>query len=334
LRPSIVIVYNKPGPGTLGSPGEEKSVLGVLACVRAVYKALAKAGYPVSRIGLSPPLDKVREKLAGLQGNVIFNLFEGFPDDPQSESAVAAILEELHLSFTGCDSTLLSLALDKYNSKKLLWASGIDTPRSQLLNQNTINDFKLQFPCIIKPYAQDASLGITSDSVVRNFDALARQVDTICTQYQGKAIVEEYIDGREFNITVLGNDKPEVLPVSEIVFSLPPDMPAILTYEAKWIPDSVYFHGTKVICPAPIDQSLKDYINETAIKTYIALHCSGYIRLDLRMGSDQIMRVIEVNPNPDISPGTGAARQAKAAGMTYSQFIDKIVSLTLESLAV
>jgi D-alanine-D-alanine ligase len=165
--------------------------------------------------------------------------------------------------------------------------------------------------------------------VVQDFLALERQVSAISDSYGGNAIVEKFITGREFNATVLGNSEFTVLPVSEIVYSLPSGMPEVLTFDAKWESDSPYFEGTKPVCPAEIDAEEQQCIAETITTVYRLLGCQGYARVDLRMDHEGQLNVIEVNPNPDISPGTGAARQAEAAGMTYTQFIEKIVQLAL-----
>ena len=225
---------------------------------------------------------------------------------------------------------MLRLALDKAKVKVILKAAGIPTPDFQLLSPQTLHTFQLNYPCIVKPRAEDASHGITEGSMVSNFASLEKQVRLISESYGGDALVEEFIDGREFNATVLGNSTGIVLPVSEIVYSLPPEMPRILTFAAKWEPDSPYFHGTKVVCPAEIGTHEREHIAETALAAFHLLGCQGYARVDMRMDREGRLNVLEVNPNPDISPDTGAARQAAAAGMTYTQFIEKIVQLALE----
>jgi D-alanine-D-alanine ligase len=128
----------------------------------------------------------------------------------------------------------------------------------------------------------------------------------------------------------MGNNKLTVLPVSEIVYTLPPGIPRLLTFAAKWENDSIYYEHTKVHCPAEVTEEERKYIASTALATFKILGCRGYARVDMRMDDAGKLNVIELNPNPDISPGTGAARQAEAAGMTYAQFVDVIVNLALE----
>jgi D-alanine-D-alanine ligase len=226
---------------------------------------------------------------------------------------------------------VIRLALDKAKTKSILRDAGIRTPDFQVLNPETVDTFKLDYPCIAKPCCEDASNGLSARSVVYDFPSLKRQVNTVSDHYAGDAIVERFITGREFNATVLGNSTFTVLPVSEIVYSLPHGLPEILTFEAKWEPLSPYFQGTKPVCPAEIEAGEHDRIADTITTVYRLLGCRGYARVDLRLDRDGELNIIEVNPNPDISPGTGAARQAAAAGMTYAQFIEKLVRLGLDA---
>jgi D-alanine-D-alanine ligase len=329
--PEITIVFNEPFPEGIPADWEEaKAELGVLECVNHVHAALLDCGYIVHRVGLVPPLESVRDQLAKVPTKLVFNLFEGFYDFPESEADVADILFEMDFRFTGCHSRALRLALDKAGSKTLLSQNGIDVPDHQVLNPYNIKRFHLNFPCIVKPRNQDASHGITPASVVNNFDELKKQVSVVSKQFGREAIVEEFAGGREFNITVIGNEEISVLPVSEIVYLLPPEAPRVLTYEAKWITESEYFKKTTVACPAQIDEALRAEIAQVARTAYRAFECAGYARVDLRMDNENRLKVLEVNPNPDISPDTGAARQAYHAGIVYSQFIDKIVDFALE----
>ncbi len=314
--------------------GEQKAVLGVLVEVKAVHEGLNKLGYTVERVPLSPPLEQVRAKLQVLKADVVFNLFEGFAGSPETEAAVASMLAECGFAFTGCSAEALSLALDKPKSKKILELNGIPTPRFQVLTPETAHDFRLKLPCIVKPAGEDASHGITSLSVVNDLKALESQVARVSQSYNGRALVEEYVDGREFNVTVMGNETPVVLPISEIVYKLPEGLPRILTFEAKWEPQSVYFKGSAPVCPAVIGEPIREGISRSAAKAFILLGCLGYARVDFRVGADDIPQIIEVNPNPDLSPGYGAAMQAKTSGMSYAKLVERIVQLAFERRAV
>ena len=330
MRMRVAIVYNEPQQSRYDVTGEEKSVLGVLEAVEAVRRSLLELDFDVTLVPLLPPLEQAEKELKTLDTDLVFNLFEGFSDYPETEAVIPQILSKMGIPFTGCSAPVLSLGLDKAKTKLILAAAGIKTPDFQLLNPETMNTFRLEYPCIVKPACDDASNGISVESVVHDYPALERQVGTICGFYSGNAIVERFIAGREFNATVMGNSELIALPVSEIVYSLPPGMPEVLTFDAKWKPDSAYFQGTMPICPAEIEIEEQQRIADTITTVYRLLGCRGYARVDMRMDQEGELNVIEVNPNPDISPGTGAARQAQAAGMTYTQFVEKIVELALD----
>ncbi len=332
MRPKIAIIYNEPAPDRYAAIGEKVAVLGVLKEVDAVHQALSELGYSVTRVPLIPPLERVREQLGRLDADVVFNLFEGFDGSPETEAHVASIVSGLGLRHTGCKADAILLALHKAKSKLLLAAVGVESPRYQLLNSESISSFALSFPCIVKPNSEDASHGITEDSVVNGPRSLERQVKRICHLYEGWTLVEEYVEGREFNATVLGNTKLEVLPISEIAYSLPAGMPHILTYSAKWEPESTYYQCSEVICPAELGTEERERIEYVVVTAFSVLGCAGYARVDLRMDAAGRLKVIEVNPNPDISPDAGAARQARAAGMTYNEFIERIVLLALDGM--
>jgi D-alanine-D-alanine ligase len=326
----IAIVYNKPQPSRYDAAGEEKAVLAVLEAVDAVHQALLELDVDVTVVPLVPPLEQAERELRNLDTDLVFNLFEGFCDYPETEPVIPETLSELGIPFTGCPGPVLRLALDKAKTKLILTAAGIKTPDFQLLNPKTLHLFRLDYPCIVKPRCDDASNNLSADSVVYDSPALERQVRMICDFYGGNALVSKFLPSREFNATVMGNSELTVLPVSEIVYSLPPGMPEILTFDAKWETNSPYFEGTKPVCPAEIEAEEHNHVIETTMKVYTLLGCQGYARVDMRLDEEGRLNVLELNPNPDISPGTGAARQAEAAGMTYTQFIERIVQLALD----
>ena len=323
MRQRVAIVYNQPRPSRYDSSGEGAAVSGVLEAVAAVESALTELGFEANLIPLKPPLKKAAATVKSLEADIIFNLFEGFCGQPETEAFVPEVCARRGLPYTGCPATSLKLALDKVKAKERLRECGIATPNFQLLSPHSLHLFRLGYPAIVKPAGEDASHGITAESVVTGFEALANQVARVSATYGGSALVEEFAGGREFNATVLGEG---VLPVSEIAYSLPPEMPRLLTYEAKWQPQSLYYKESRVICPAEINEGERQEIVQTALAAFRAIGCSGYARVDMRRDAGGNLKVIEVNPNPDISAGAGAARQAEAAGMSYTAFIERIVA--------
>jgi D-alanine-D-alanine ligase len=326
----VALVYNKPEVSRYSSRGEDTAVLGVLESVEAVNKALLELKHEVVLLPLSPPAEQIRNELSALNVDLLFNLFEGLCGFPETEALVPELAEELKIPYTGCPGSVLRLALNKAKAKKLLKSAGIRTPSGQVLNPDSLAEFNLTYPCIVKPCAEDASHGISDLSVVDDLTGLKRQVNMICSVYGGEALVEEFVGGREFNATVMGNTTYTALPPSEIVFTLPEGMPKLLTFAAKWEVGSVYYLNTQLTCPAKITPAEKRAINQTITKVYQLFGCKGYARVDMRLDKEGKVNVIEVNPNPDISPGTGAARQADAAGMTYAEFMDKIIQFAFE----
>jgi D-alanine-D-alanine ligase len=329
MRLKVAIVYNEPVPGNFDPREEKAAVENILGSVKAVHQALLESGYDVIEVPLLPPLKRARKELKGLKADLVFNLFEGFSENPGTEAEVTEIISGWGIPYSGCTSETLTLALDKARTKVLLEEAGFATPRHQLLSPETLSEFGLRYPCIVKPCGEDASLGLSEESVVYDSAALEKQVRLISSLFS-RVLVEEFIDGREFNATVLGNTECTVLPVSEIAYLLPAGKPRILTYAAKWDPESIYFQGSQAVCPAQIPNTERRLIAKTALAAFRLLCCRGYARVDMRWGRGGQLNIIEVNPNPDISPDSGAALQAEAAGMSYAEFIDRIVQLALE----
>ncbi|MEW6141609.1 MAG: ATP-grasp domain-containing protein [Chloroflexota bacterium] len=331
MADTVAIIYNAPEESHYAEIGESSAINGVMDEVNAAAKSLAELGYVVKLVPLWPPLESARERLSQMEADFVFNIFEGFDDLPETESVIAGYLEELGIMHTGCPAEALAVALNKANAREMLRAAGILTPDYQVLTLNTIDEFWLAYPVIVKPLAEDASHGIGPESVVNDANALERQVKRISELFRGYALVEQFLDGREFNATVMGNAELVVLPISELTYSLPPELPKVLTFAGKWEPKNIYYKGTKAVCPAHINDELEEEISNTALTAYRRLKCRGYARVDMRLDSDGKPRVLEVNPNPDITHGYGVARQARAAGMTYTQFIKRVVALALET---
>jgi len=326
----VALIYNDPIPDRYSQMGEADAIADVLEEVKAVYDALLEMGHSVVKVPLVPPIDSVRSTLTGLDVDIFFNLFEGFAGQPETEAMVAGMMAAMGKPFTGSLAPTLALALDKVKTKELLIAAGVNTPRFQVLRPDNVSQFDLKYPCIVKPAAEDASHGVNQDSVVNDMGALTVQVEKICLHYGGRALVEEFLDGRELSSTIMGIRKPIVLQISEIIFSLPPGLPKVLTFGAKWLTDDIYFHHTDPVCPANVDDALRAHVSEVSISAYRLLGCRGYARVDMRLDGEGRASVLEVNPNPDISLTSGAVRQASAIGLTYPQFVDRIMELAFD----
>ncbi|MGC9515912.1 GNAT family N-acetyltransferase, partial [Methanocrinis sp.] len=323
----VAILYNIPGEGSARSKTEMAAETEVLETVEGAKLSLEAAGHE------AVPLSCSLEALLSLKNfDLIVNLAEGFLDDLRAEPNVAGFIELLEVPYTGSPPRALEVARDKGLSKLVLEREGIPTPRFSVF-RNADDPFSLDFPVIIKPLLEDASIGITADSIARDETDLRAKVAQILETYRQPALVEEYIEGREVNAAlIIAPQGAEVLPISEIVFNLPEGIPRILGFEAKWIEDSPFFQNTVPICPALLEPMLLERIESLAKRACSALGIESYARVDFRIrDGDEEPFVIEVNPNPCINPsGSGFARAAAAAGMDYPQLIEKIARSALD----
>ena len=328
----VFILYNYSDKNVAGE--KDPSEKFVKECAFAVKDALDDS---MRKIQTNPLKDNIKslksliELLSNGKFDIVFNICEGFGWDSSMEHNVAGILELLKIKFTGSGSVTLASCLDKGRTKEVLTFHGIKTPGFGVLSSPSGEiSSSLKLPLIIKPLMEDASIGIGDNSVIDNRSLFKSAVSSFFKKYKKPALVEEYIDGRELNVAVLGNSQLEVLPVSEIDFSgLPKGMNKVCTYESKWYKKSVAYRKTPPVCPAEIDKKLEKKIKDVAAKAYRAMNCRDYARIDMRLSHDGTLYVIEVNPNPDLSTDAGFANIARAAGLSYKELILKILNLAL-----
>jgi len=329
-KPSILILFSLPAPFL---PNGAPDIIGqesVLSRLYAVQEALRSLGYRVETLEARGELSPFLKKIRSADADLIFNLCEEFLGRTRLEMNVAALLELMDIPFTGSSALALGLSQDKGKTKALLAAHGIPTPAYRVWQpgmDRVLSD--LRFPLIIKPLREDASLGIDNDAFILDEKTLKRQVQKIYQEYGQPALVEEYIEGRELNVSILGNDDPQVLPVSEIDFSsMPPGLPKICGYAAKWVENSQEFAYTVPRCPTPLPPRIEKKVKKISLAAYQIMECRDYARVDIRLSPRGIPHVLEINANPDISPDAGMTRSAKTAGFTYPEFIGHIVELS------
>jgi D-alanine-D-alanine ligase len=292
---------------------------------KEVLTAVTELGYSTFIIPLQKSFMHFLQRLKTLNADVLINLCEAFHGRPQLEANVAAALELLGIPFTGNDSRTLALCLNKFKTKAVLKSSGLPTAAAVLVDSPD-QKIDISFPLIVKPNTEDASLGIHPDSVVRDEESLRRQLHRVQDVFAEPALVEAFIEGREFNVAVMDVEKPEALPVSEIDFTgLPEGQPTICSYAAKWLPDDVLFQATPPICPAKIDDALRAKLQEIAVNAFLACECRDYARVDFRVDKKGRPFILEVNPNPDISLNAGYARALQAAGVEYKAFWKQMI---------
>lgn len=295
-----------------------------------VHEAVTNLGYAAHTVNLGGNIADFLKQIAALNPDVLVNLCESFNGRPVMESNIAALFELHNIPFTGNSAKTLALCLDKFNTKAILSAHGLPTPRCQRVSSSTQN-IKIALPAIVKPNNEDASLGIYVDSVVDTRGSLFTQIEKVATVYKQAVLVEEFIEGREFNVAVWKHHTVEALPPSEIDFSdMPEDAPHICSYEAKWHEDHSYFQGTRPVCPAEVPRSVDDRLRQLAIRAFNAIGCRDYARVDFRMNDRGRLYILEVNPNPDISVNAGYARALKAAGISYQDFWRKTLQIAMQ----
>jgi D-alanine-D-alanine ligase len=327
---TILILYSLPHPFLPDGSADVFGPKSVMARLQAVKEALLSLGHSVKGMEMKEELSPMMGKILRAGADLIFNLCEEFNGQSQLEMNIAALIELLKIPFTGSSALVLGLSQDKGKTKSILAHYGVPTPAYRVWSQEEPGSpSPLRFPLIVKPLWEDASLGIGNDALVSGPDALRQQVEKIHRLHHQPALVEEYIDGRELNVSILGNRDPEILPISEIDFStLPPGLPKICGYEAKWVEHSPEFDHTVPLCPASLPRGVEKRVREAALRSYQTIDCRDYARVDIRLGLDGIPYVLEINANPDISPDAGMPRSAKVAGYDYTQLIGRIVELT------
>lgn len=290
----------------------------------AAVKALKKLGHEVFEYDVNLGLF---EKLRANKDNIelVFNLCDdGFFDNAELEPHLPAMLDILKMPYTGGDYFTLAVTLKKDIAKKILISHGLPTPKFQIFRNGSENIEKLNFPLIVKPAHEDGSIGVRESSIVYDVDALKKMINHVIRQYKQPALAEEFIDGREFNVAIIGDE--EVLPINEIKFDLPEGKPKIISYEAKWKTDSIEYNGTKRSCPADVDKKLAMQLRTLAIKAGYLFGCRDYFRVDFRVDENNNPFILEVNQNPDISEEDGGLYEmAKTKGYSYADMIDKIV---------
>ena len=330
----VKIAYNDDGSDTYSYEGEDIEFGSMKDNVDIIRKCLEDYGVEVKEAPLrADNLKEFIDNLSEEDNSVVFNLCEGAFDYSGFEMNVAALFELLDVEFTGSGPISLGIALNKGLTKDILTSRGVPTPPYFVASVvEDCTNHNLDYPLIVKPVKEDASIGIEPSAVVHNLEDLKERVDHVITTYDQEALVEGFVDGREFNQAILGTGaSKEALPPSEIDFStFPEGQPKIISYEAKWITDSPLYTNSMPICPAPVTEVEAEKLKAAAFKAYDAIGCRDYGRVDMRMDSDGNVFVLEVNPNPDISTDAGLPRAAKCVGFEYDDLVYRIVELATE----
>ncbi|HJW96804.1 MAG TPA: ATP-grasp domain-containing protein [archaeon] len=298
--------------------------------INAIRSALESLGHEVVMVEADhDAFSRLRE--AG--PDMVFNYAEGLKGECR-ESQIPIFCEMLGIPYTGSGPLTLAIALDKARTKEVLSFHGIPTPEFQVFRKaDEPLKSSLDFPLIVKPNGEGSSKGITNDCLVRDEGQLRKKLEQMIGTYRQPAIAEEFLEGREFTVSLLGNGSPEVLPIVEVCFDdLPEGINKFDSFEAKWIyddPSSGKHVENMVRCPAEIPEDLEKEIKRMCLEAYKALGCRDFCRIDMRLDSKGVPNIIELNPIagliPDPKENSRFPKSCYAAGMTYGQIIGRIL---------
>ena len=313
--------------------GEEDPVLG------QIEHALGEGGHESRRVMVDKDVEPLVHDLNADRPDLVINLAESFAGKSALESNIAALLNLLDLRYTGSSPAGLLVAGDKTLSKKVLVFHGIKTPQFATVYRGMVDwAGDVSFPLIVKPPQEDASLGITNKSIVHDVRELLEKIAELQTEFQQPALAEQFVEGREFYVGVLGNVNARALPVIELDFSkFPADRPRIASWAAKWGDEGdakgAEFEGTESVFPENLPDELRDRMQKVALETFHALRLRDYARVDLRVTDAGEVFVIEVNPNCYLEAKSEFARAAERDGLAYDALIAQILELALARYA-
>ena len=298
----------------------------VVYTAQCIAAGLRSTGHEVTVTGVRDVDDVVRASAdCDPESTLVFNLCENLGGRPEDEPKVPETLDRLGLQYTGSPAQTLATCLNKSYTKAQLASQGVPTAPYQVFHRAS-EDIAVPLPAIVKPQAQDASIGIDRSSVVHDERALRRRVEYILETYRQPALVEAFIVGREFNVGVWGNGVAHTLPISEIDFSAWADpYTHVVHFEAKWNESAPEYQTMNVLCPAPVDPELAERVKQVVLAAYKAMGCRDYARVDLRV-REGVPYVLEVNPNPCLATEGGFANGARVAGYDYADMTHQIAA--------
>jgi D-alanine-D-alanine ligase len=332
-RPRIVVIYNRDFEGAEADP-ENKAREDVKDVAKDVLRILSAGGFESGELGVTNDIPAAISALVEMKPDAVFNLCESIHGDNRFESLMPLLMDLANIAYTGTCPFGLSLALRKEKVKDILRGCGVPVARGGLVS--SVEDcarMEIAFPAIVKPAREDASVGICSASVTHNQAALEARVAYVLENYRQPALVEEFIEGREIYVSILErvDADPMVFPFFEIDFSdMPSDRPNIVSFEGKWVEDSLEYKGTRPVRCEGLPPDLRALVAKTALAAFRAVGLRDYGRMDFRLSPAGVPHVIDVNPNCDLSDLAGGySRAAKAAGLSYKELILRIVELAL-----
>lgn len=295
-----------------------------------VLSGLQALGHDVRPLGVTDDLSIIRTELQNYEPHVAFNLLEEFGGVSWYSHYVVSFLELMHQRYTGCNPRGLMLSQDKALSKKILAYHRIRVPDFAVfaMKRKVRRPARLQFPLMVKSITEQGSVGISQASLVTNDEKLAERVEFVHEQLFTDAIAEEYIEGRELYVGMMGHQRVKLLPVWEMHFeNLAEGAARIATERIKWDVEYQERRGVSTCAAVDMPPKLQDDITRVCRRLYKVLHLSGYARVDLRATAEGEVYVLEANPNPQLAAGEDFAASAAEAGLSYEQLLQRIVDL-------
>ncbi len=327
----VVIVYNRDLVPEYGDQIDLVAIQDTEHTANSIFSTLKDCGYTIHLVPVSESLEELQQRLAPFSpaDTFIFHNCDGFQGRSMGGADLVETIERLGFAHTGAGSAAIRNSTDKGITKKLLQHAGIPTPVFQIC-QDVNEEIKVPFPVIVKPLAEDASLGISLSSVARTPDAVSALVQHILDTYHQPALVEEFITGRELICALIGNGtETRLLPISEIDYSPVKDpLEQLLTYESKWVEGTLYFDQVVSRCPAALTREETTSVETAVIRAFQVLGMRDFCRIDLRLKSG-IPYVLDVNDLPDLAPASGFARTAQVAGFSYPEILETILKFAM-----
>jgi len=289
-----------------------------------LFKSIKAEGIGVCLEELNNPgLELILDKY-NPDDTIIFNICEALPGIPYSEKRVLEIIENCGFTYTGNAPAVIEMSYDKLKVKEVLRSLGVRVPSGKVLSPEEAYDWDI-FPAIVKPAREHCSLTITEKSVVTDINSLREQIRVVNNELKQPAMVEDFIDGREFHVSVWNNDPPEVLPPAEMDFSAFSEArERVCTYDSKFIPGSEHYEKIETLVPAPLDAGLLRKLERTVITAWRGFGCLDYARFDFRLRDGQFY-LLDINPNNDISNDTSFSMAAEIANYSYSSMVKRII---------
>lgn len=297
-----------------------------------VVATLKDMGHDARPVGVYNDLGPIRRNILDWKPHIAFMMLEEFHGVVTYDHAVVSYLELMRQPYTGCNPRGLMLSHDKALAKKILAYHHIPTPRFAVfgIGKAVKRTRRLTFPLLVKSVVEDASHGISQASIVHDDDALIERVKFVHNNVGTDAIVEQYIEGRELYVGVIGNHRLQTFPIWEMVFTnMPDDVAQIATARVKWDPEYQKKYGITTRAAKGLSTAIESKIAKLCKRVYRVLNMSGYARMDLRLREDGRAYVLEANANPNLEYGEDFAESAEVAGVSYDALLQKIINLGL-----